>query len=231
MQSYTYILIDFLTVIVCFIFSFDPRIKFNRHFGAFLKASTLVAIPFILWDVLFTHMGVWWFDTSYTLGLTIFGLPLEEWLFFFCIPFACVFTYYCLDKFFKFNWTIKFNGIIVWLMILLCLIGVIFFSHKIYPLVTALATISTLIYLHYIAKVSWIAQGSLVYLILMLGFFPVNGILTGTGLSSPVVNYNPDEILNIRMFTIPVEDAIYGYTQFLLNIYFFKLFQNKTDES
>ena len=82
MQSYTYILIDFLTVIVCFIFSFDRRIKFNRHFGAFLKASTLVAIPFILWDVLFTHMGVWWFDTSYTLGLTIFGLPLEEWLFF-----------------------------------------------------------------------------------------------------------------------------------------------------
>jgi len=59
----------------------------------------------------------------------------------------------------------------------------------------------------------------------MLGFFPVNGILTGTGIESPIVNYNPDEILNIRMMTIPIEDAVYGYTQFLLLIYFFKTFK------
>jgi hypothetical protein len=29
------------------------------------------------------------------------------------------------------------------------------------------------------------------------------------------------------MFTIPVEDAMYGYSQFLLNIYFFKLLQQR----
>jgi len=60
--------------------------------------------------------------------------------------------------------------------------------------------------------------------VLMIGFFPVNGILTGTGLESPIVNYNPDEIIGFRMLTIPVEDAVYGYSMFLLNLYFFKLF-------
>ena len=61
----------------------------------------------------------------------------------------------------------------------------------------------------------------------MLGFFPVNGILTGTGLNSPIVNYNSKEILNIRMLTIPVEDMVYGYTQFMLIIFFFKLFKSR----
>jgi len=99
-QPYTYLLINFFTVIVCFIASFDKRVQFNKHFGSFVLASTIVAIPFIAWDVWFTASGVWWFDTDYTINSIIAGLPLEEWMFFYCIPFSCVFTYYCLDKFF-----------------------------------------------------------------------------------------------------------------------------------
>jgi len=38
-----------------------------------------------------------------------------------------------------------------------------------------------------------------------------------------------DQILNIRILTIPVEDAVYGYAQFMLNIYFFKQFQKIND--
>lgn len=227
MQAYTYILINFLTVIICFIFSFDRRIQFNKHFNAFLKGSILVAIPFIAWDIIFTKMGVWWFNFSYTMPFRLAGLPIEEWLFFICIPFSCVFTYFCLDKFFNLNWANRFNTIIVWFTVLVCVLVSIFFYQKIYPLVTVLITAATVLYLHYIAKVSWIGKGSLVYLCLMPGFFMVNGVLTGTGLESPIVNYNPDQILNIRMLTIPVEDAVYGYAQFMLNIYFFKRFQKK----
>jgi len=95
---------------------------------------------------------------------------------------------------------------------------------KIYTLVTAIATLGTVIYLHFVARVDWIAKASFVFSILMLGFFPVNGVLTGTGLESPIVNYNPGDFLGVRMLTIPIEDAVYGYTQFLLVLYFFKLF-------
>lgn len=42
-----------------------------------------------------------------------------------------------------------------------------------------------------------------------------------------IVNYNPGDFLGIRMLTIPIEDAVYGYTQFLLGLYFFKKFQNQ----
>lgn len=231
MMAYTYSLILFFTVIICFIASFDKRILFSRHFGAFIKSATLVAIPFISWDVWFTAKGVWWFNTDYTLGIVIAGLPLEEWLFFICIPFSCVFTYFCFDKFFRLEWLSGFNNLIVFISIIVCSVMALLHNDKIYTLVTALATITTLIYLHFIARVNWIGKASLVFTILMLGFFPVNGVLTGTGLKSPIVNYNPGDFLGIRIGTIPIEDAVYGYSQFLLGLYFFKKFKHTQNEN
>lgn len=225
MMSYTYILILFFTVIICFIASFDKRLQFNQHFGAFLKSAILVAIPFIAWDVWFTAKGVWWFNTNYTLGFVIAGLPIEEWLFFICIPFSCVFTYFCFDKFFKMDGLSGFNNVIVFVAIIVCAVIALLHHDKIYTLVTALSTILTLVYLHFIARVDWIGKASLVFTVLMLGFFPVNGILTGSGIETPIVNYNPKDFMGIRILTIPIEDAIYGYTQFLLVLYFFNKFK------
>lgn len=230
MKPYTYLLIDFLTVIVCFIASFDKRIQFHKQFPAFLKAAVLVAIPFIAWDVWFTHKGVWWFNTSYTIGISIFNLPLEEWLFFLCIPFACVFTFFCLDKFFNLDWANSLSTVIVFISVIVCSLIALLHHDRMYTFVTAVATTLSLIFFYFIAKVEWIGKASLVFTILMLGFLPVNGVLTGTGLESPIVNYNPDEFLNIRILTIPIEDAVYGYTQFLWNIYLFKRFRKIVSE-
>ncbi len=213
---------NFFTVIICFLASFDRRIQFNKLFGKSLLSSTIVAIPFIAWDIWFTAKGVWWFDLDYTLGFKIVGLPVEEWLFFYCIPFACVFTYYCIEKFYHPDWAVAFNNLIVFTsFIILGVVGFLYYE-RIYTLLTVIVTLLTLFYLHFIAQKEWIGKVTLVYLILMPGFFAVNGILTGSLIPSPVVNYNPDDFLGIRMGTIPVEDAVYGYSQFLLNIYFFK---------
>ncbi len=228
-MSFTYSIILLLTVIICFVASFDSRIQFNKQFVNFFKASTLVSIPFILWDIWFTHRGVWWFNTNYTIGVSIAGLPLEEILFFLFIPFSCIFTYFTIDKYYQWNLLASFNNLLVFTSItILTEVGLLSID-KIYTLTTCLITIATLFYLHFIAKAQWITKASVVFTLLMLGFFPVNGVLTGTGLESPIVNYNPKDFLGIRMLTIPIEDAIYGYTQFLLILYFFKYFQNKSE--
>jgi len=72
----------FFTGIICFIASFDNRLQFHKQFGAFFKSAVTVEIPFIIGDI-FTTKGDWWFNTDYTLGINIAGLPLEEWFFFY----------------------------------------------------------------------------------------------------------------------------------------------------
>lgn len=230
MKPYTYLLVDFLAVIVCFLFSFHPKIKFNKHFGAYLKAAVCVAVPFIVWDIWFTDRGVWWFNKDYTIGYGLLGLPVEEWLFFFCIPFSCVFTSYCLNKFFNLDWADRYGKFLSPVLLLLCLV-VIFRAHdRMYPLITFSFTAFTVIYFQYIAKAKWVGRVSFCYLVLLPGFFSVNGVLTGTGLDAPIVNYNPLEILNIRMLTIPVEDVFYGYTQFMIVMALFYRFRKDSPE-
>ncbi|MBS1648836.1 MAG: lycopene cyclase domain-containing protein [Bacteroidetes bacterium] len=224
-MKFTYVLILFFTVIICLIASFDRRIKFNKHFSAFLKAAIVVAIPFIAWDIYFTAKGVWWFNTDYTIGLNIAGLPLEEMLFFIFIPFSCVFTFYTIDKYYKWNALSGFNNILVFVSVIVLSVVALLYTDKIYTLVTSIVTVATLIYLQFIARSEWITKASVVFTLLMLGFFPVNGILTGSFIENPIVNYNSKDFLGIRMFTIPIEDAVYGYSQFLLVLYFFKQFQ------
>lgn len=96
-EQYTYILVNFFAIFVCFVASFDRRIRFDRQFGTFLLSSSVVAVPFILWDIWFTSRGVWWFDTNYTLGIVISGLPVEEWLFFLVHP-LCLCFYLLLSR-------------------------------------------------------------------------------------------------------------------------------------
>lgn len=225
LQSSTYLLVNLCAVIICFIASFHKRIQFYKHFGTFLLSSTIVAIPFIAWDIWFTDIGVWWFNTDYTIGVMIAGLPIEEWLFFYCIPFACVFTYYCLDRFFDLSWTHVFNNVIVFIMTIACVVMALLYYEKIYTFITVLLTLATLAYIHFIAQKEWLGQASFVFIILLIGFFVVNGVLTGTGSDSPILNYNPESFLGVLILTIPIEDVFYGYSLFILNIYFFNLFR------
>ncbi|MCX8524988.1 lycopene cyclase domain-containing protein [Chryseobacterium formosus] len=230
MWQYTYLAINFFTIIICFIFSFHPKIKFHRHFGAFLLSSTIVATFFIAWDIWFTANGVWWFNDKYLIGKRLFGLPIEELLFFICIPFSCVFTYFCLDKFFKLDWKPSIEKGFLIISIISCFILALIFKDKIYSFVTFLTTAISLTVLYFALKVKWIGKASFIYLVLMPGFLAVNGILTGTGLDSPIVNYNPKDFIGFRILTIPVEDTVYGYEMILWNLFFFYKFKKNEQD-
>ncbi|WP_426277932.1 lycopene cyclase domain-containing protein [Chryseobacterium sp. S-02] len=230
MQQYTYLLINFCTVIICFIFSFHPKIKFNRHFTAFFKASFIVATVFIIWDMWFTERGVWWFNDAYLLRIKVYNLPVEELLFFFCIPFSCIFTYFCIDKFFTLDWNPLPEKTFVGISIIYSLIIAFYFHDKIYTLVTFASTACSIFILYFVLKSRWIGKASLIYLLLMPGFFAVNGILTGTGLESPIVNYNPQDFIGVRILTIPIEDTVYGYEMILWNIFLFQKFKNNEQD-
>ena len=231
-MQFTYLLIDFFTVIICFLFSFHPKINFHRYFNAFFKSATIVGAVFVIWDILFTRSGVWWFNYDYLLGIRISELPIEEILFFICIPFSCVFTYFCLNKFFPMDWGIQRDKIFVIASIIFYGIAAIYFYDKIYTFVTFLTLTISLAVLYFVLNVRWIGKAFIVYLILLPGFLIVNGILTGSGLENPIVNYNPKDLIGLRIITIPVEDFFYGFELILWNLFFFKKFKiNELEEA
>lgn len=223
-MKYTYLLVLLFTIVVPFLFSFHPRILFDKHFIPFIKASVLASIPFLAWDVFFTETGVWSFNPDYTIGWKIYNLPVEEVLFFICIPFSCMFTIHCFRKFFPVQNRPGREKIIVLLLSSTFLIIGFLFFQALYTAVTFIGTALWLLALHYYFKVKWLNQFLVVYPVLLIPFFIVNGILTGTGLAQPVVSYNDQENLGMRLITIPIEDVVYGFELLLLNFFFYDRF-------
>ena len=213
---YLYLLINFFTIIIPFIFSFHPSIQFYKHFLSFIKSIFLTCLIFIVWDIFFTHLGVWGFNKKYVIGVYFFNLPIEEVLFFICIPFACIFTIFCFDKFKKIPINYKVEKMIHIIIYFLSLSIILFFYKKKYPLFVFVSLPILIIVLKYIFKVNWLIKVYFVYLFLLIPFLIVNGILTGTGLQEPVVWYNVNQIIGIKILTIPVEDIFYGLELIIL---------------
>lgn len=217
-----YFLILIGTVIVPFLFSFHRKINFHKQFRNFILSALWPALVFVLWDIYFTGLGVWQFNSSYVSGIWIYILPLEEVLFFICIPFSCVFSYYCFDKLLKWRFNKQTETIIYYALLVLCLVVAAFCYEKLYTFWTALLLGLFLMFLNYIAKVDWLNKAFFAYTFLLIPFLVVNGILTGSWIDEPVVMYNDKENLGVRILTIPVEDIFYGFLLILMNLYFFE---------
>ena len=226
-MRYTYLLIDLFTILVPLIFSFHPKLGFYRTLRSLLPAILITGIFFILWDSYFTSLGVWGFNTTYITSLRIGNLPIEEILFFLCIPYSCIFTFHCLSKTIGGNFSKRTTSLFNIALIMLFLIIAIFFHHKKYTAFSFITLPVLIAFAYYGLKANWLTKFYIVYGILLVPFLIVNGLLTGTGLKNPVVWYNNDELIGIRILTIPVEDIFYGMALMLLNMIIYSYLLSK----
>lgn len=215
----TYLFINVLSISVPLLFSFHPRLKFYKQWYAVFTAIIIPGVIFILWDILFTRWGVWGFTPSHLSGVYWFRLPIEEWLFFICIPYACVFTYASLSILVKKDFMGSYAKPISWMLLVVLVVIALINNNRIYTSVTFLGTASFLLFHLLILKSDYLGRFYLGYLVIYIfPFLIVNGILTGSFLTEPVVWYNNAENLSLRIFTIPVEDFVYGMLLYLMNV-------------
>jgi len=221
--KYAYLLINFLTVIFPILLSFDKRVAFHKSWKFIWPGMAITGLVFLFWDVLFTVKGVWSFNSEYITGIKFFELPLEEILFFLTVPFSCIFIYACLNHYV--SWSIP-NGVSKWisnLMIFLSVVMIGVYHDRLYTVVTFSLLLVLLILLQYVFKSVWLKRFYMAYIVSLLPFYIVNGILTAI----PIVLYNNAENIGKRVGTIPVEDHFYSMALLVMNVGFFEYFKNK----
>ena len=229
----TYLLLNLGSLAFPLVRSFEPLVRFwSFRKGIFLGifASALYFIPLDAW---FTAQGWWGFNPAYFLGPALLGLPLEEWLFFICIPYACLFIYACVCRLTPIKdgtvWTS-----LGWVIVVISLLTAALNHDKAYTFykvgIAGLVMAAFLIH----RRGRGVGNFLVAYLITEIPFFIVNGILT----SLPVVWYNNAENLSIRMndilpigwLNIPIEDNIYSLQLLLVPVWVLEAVHGHLDE-
>jgi lycopene cyclase domain-containing protein len=227
MDKWLYLLINLGAISIPFIFSFDRRLRFDKEWLYAFAAMLLTMVVFIPWDMLKTSLGVWGFNPRYLIGVYLGNLPLEEWLFFIAIPYACVFTYHSLNYLIKKDMLAGVAGKLSLVLASGLLIIGLANLDKLYTSVTFIST-GLFLFLHwFILRPVYLGRFFVMYFVTLLPFFVVNGILTGSFIPGEVVFYDNTQNLGIRLGTIPVEDMVYGLLMLLMNVTWFEFLKTR----
>ncbi|WKD86823.1 hypothetical protein KCTC32516_02203 [Polaribacter huanghezhanensis] len=219
---YLYLLLNIGSISFPLLYSFNKKMNFIKQWKTFFSSILIVATFFIIWDVIFTKNGIWGFNEAYHLPYKIAGLPIDEMLFFICIPYASIFIHYSLE-YFKPKLLLSSKAVkgITYFLLIITAVTLFFNLDKWYTSINYSLLILTLLVALFFAE-DILKRFYIAFVIILIPFLIVNGILTGSFIAEPVVWYNNSENLGIRLFTIPIEDIGYAF-----NMLFWVVFLNE----
>lgn len=215
---YVYLALEIFAILVPVIYSYDQKLQFYVKIKSVAVSLVIVGSFYILGDILFTQYGIWGFNPRYHSSIVLFKLPLEEWLFFIVIPYASLFLHDTLVYLFPnmqlSNWQTKVVSAIV-----IVVMGTVVFLNidKVYTAIYGSVTIFA-IFLASIGSSQLLNRFYLTFMVILVPFFLVNSVLTGSFIPEEVVWYNNSENLGLRIFTVPVEDISYAFSLMLFNL-------------
>ena len=213
-----YLVVELCALAIPLAFSFDRKVAYFRMWPFLLPSILINAVIFVSLDIYFTSKGIWGFNPEYHSGILIAGLPLEELLFFIIIPYCSLFVHYVFIAYLP-DVTIKnrISGILSSFLILLLLVIAVLNLPRTYTSFYSAMT-AVIILIAWLAKPAMLARFYITFLIIMIPFLLVNSILTGSFIEGTVFWYDSNEISGIRLFSIPVEDVLFGFSLILLNL-------------
>ena len=206
--------------------SFDKKVAFYKQWKYLFPAMLLPAAFYMVWDSYFTSIGIWQFNEKYITGLRLGNLPIEEVLFFFVVPYCCVFIYTCIRSYFPVMPDGKTpKRALSLLAIVLLAVALLNITHRYTSVTFILAAIfiTAILFFRSFFKQLHLRAFLISYLIILIPFLVVNGFLTAI----PVVIYNDAENLGLRIYTIPVEDIFYGMLLVMMNVSIYEKLRSK----
>ncbi|MBE50207.1 MAG: hypothetical protein CMP51_00685 [Flavobacteriales bacterium] len=230
-----YMKILIFSSILPIIFSFNKKVYFYDKWKYFFPANIIVAIPFLLWDSVFTNMQVWHFGEKQIIGPEIINLPIEEVLFFILIPFCCIFSYEVIKnhvKILKLSQKTALNISLV--LAVTSFLITISARDFLYTSVTC-GLLSCVLLISYFQQKTFLKDFFRMYIVIsLIPFIIVNGLLTGileNNILEATVMYNDQERYLGRFLTIPIEDFFYSMLLLISNVWLYEYFKSKKEKS
>lgn len=213
-----YLALEIFAVLIPFIYSYDRKLRFYLKIGRVAFSLVIVGSFYILGDVLFTKYGIWGFNPRYHSGIILANLPLEEWLFFIVIPYASLFLHDTLVYLYpqKLLTNLQTRAVSI---ILVCFLSIVILTNieKVYTTVYLSLAIAAIILASFDSS-AILNRFYLTFMVILVPFFLVNSVLTGSFITEEVVWYNNAENLGVRIGTVPVEDISYAFGLILFNL-------------
>lgn len=209
--QWTYAYLHAFAFIPVFLLSFDRKVHYYTEWKFLFPAIFIMGIFFIVWDAYKTLSGVWGFNANYITSGSLWYLPWEEWMFFLTVPFASIFIYACLNAYFPGDPLQKWDKPLTLGIIILCSLLALLTIDKAYSSTTFILTGGFMLYHWLYVPNTYRTRFYRAFLVILIPFLLVDGVLTGGFTQQPVVVYNPAEFMGIRIVSVPVEDAVYGF--------------------
>ena len=239
--KYAYLLVDLFCLSGPFFLSFHKSVAFYKNFKPLAAGILLMSAVYLPWDILFTHWGIWNFNPKYTMQSRWFLLPIEEWLFFVAVPFACVFTFECVRYFKKTAPSKRFTQITSFTLLAISTVLSVFAAfEELWYTFSATLLCSAMLLFHIQRRSEFLGYFLFAWFILLIPFYMSNGILTGlhfyeydlvntsqVEITEAIVRYNNQFNLGIRIWSVPIEDFFYGLAMILLALTPYEYFREK----
>ena len=222
-MKYEYLLFNLAVVLGPVASQFTRQIKSVSHWRLKLCVSVIVMIPYVIWDAIVTGSH-WQFNAAYTLDFRLFGLPIEEWLFFITVPFGCLLVWETLPQ--ADRWLARFKPLryVRSVLYVALPVGIWVFSTGKQYTGLVLCCFGLVGLVDMLLKTDlFLRPKTYFYLAIVFGLILVfNGYLT----ARPVVMYGEAYQVGYRIWTIPVEDFGYGFTLMLFNTMLYEKLKN-----
>lgn len=218
MEKYLYAGLLLFTICFTLPYSWDKKIYYLGKLKFVFPAFILTAFLFIPWDIFFADLGVWGFNPKYIIGVKLFLLPIEEWLFFVCVPFSCVFIHEAILYYTKTNISNHYTRTTTLIIIVFSALMCLFYFENAYTFSTFGLLLIFLCLQLFVIKTPQFGQFYITYLFVLIPFFLINSLLTGSFIDQEVVWYNNAENMGIRIGTVPFEDLFYNMLMLFMTL-------------
>jgi lycopene cyclase domain-containing protein len=212
-KNLTYLLILLVYLIIPLVLSTQQKVRFVFRLRYLVPATVFAGAIFVMWDMRFTELGIWSFNSDYTTGIQLMKVPIEEWLTFLIVPLSSVYIYEWLKIKLE-NFEIP-NIVVAISLVIFIIAGFLAYSFR-QNMFSFFTFFLTAIYLGYTVFRNrfkkHFTKFYLAYIIVLFPFLIVSVVLNVL----PVIIYNTEHIIGINLFGVPVEKLAYLFLLLLI---------------